>query len=89
MFPLLPTAFIAVKDVRIMANFSDNELNQAGSATSVSASVGWGPFAISGNYAHGSSDQHVRGEISPGLLEQKAVQIIGWICEVLPLCPPE
>jgi hypothetical protein len=89
MFPLLPTAFIAVKDVNIMANFSHAELNQASSAMSASASVGWGPFSVSGNYAHGSSDQHVKGEIAPGRLSMPAVQIIGWICEILPLCPPE
>jgi hypothetical protein len=89
MFPLLPTAFIAVKDVVIKANFSHAELDQASSSTSASGSVGWGPFAVSGNYSHSHSEQHVKGEVAPGQLTQKAVQIIGWINEVLPLCPPE
>lgn len=88
-FPLLPQAFLAIKNLSITGNFSSSEVNQANSAISANASVGWGPFSISGSYQHGSSQTHVKGSANSAGIHAPFVQIIGWVNLILPFCPPE
>ena len=88
-FPLLPQSFLAIKNLSITGNFSSSELNQASSAISSNASVGWGPFSISGSYKHGSSEQHVKGTANAAGIRVPFVQIIGWANLILPFTPPE
>jgi hypothetical protein len=88
-FPLLPQAFLVIKNLVITGDFSSSELNQASSAISANASVGWGPFSVSGSYKHGSSDQHAKGTANASGIHVPFVQIIGWVNEILPFCPPE
>jgi hypothetical protein len=88
-FPLLPQAFLAIKNLSITGNFSSSEVNQANSAISANASVGWGPFSISGSYQHGSSQTHVKGSANSAGIHAPFVQIIGWVNLIVPFCPPE
>jgi len=88
-FPLLPQSFLAIKNLRITGNFSASELNKASSAISAGASVGWGPFSISGSYKHGSSDMHMKGTANAAGISVPFVQIIGWANLILPFCPPD
>jgi len=88
-FPLLPQAFLAIKNLNITGDFSSAELNQASSQISANASVGWGPFSVSGSYSHGHSERHVKGTANRSGIHVPFVQIIGWVNEILPLCPPE
>jgi len=89
LFALLPQAFIAVKDVRIQANFSKAELDKAQSTTNAGGSVSFGPFSIGGSYSHSHSEKHFKGEIAAGHIYAPAVQIIGWVNSIVPLTPPE
>lgn len=89
MFPLLPMAFLAVKDVTVSANFSQAEVDRAKKAISTGGKVGWGPFSVGGNYEHGSSREHVAGTVGGTGFTMPGVQIIGWVNQILPMCPPE
>jgi len=88
-FPLLPQAFLVIKNLSIAANFSKGEVDYANSQMSASASVGWGPFSVSGHYSHSSSDQHLMGHVSTGGISVPFPQIIGWVNQIVPLCPPQ
>jgi hypothetical protein len=88
-FPLLPLAFIAIKNLHISANLSQSEVNQAKSAIQAGGSVGWGPFSVSGSYSHGHQEQHVTGAVSPAGIDMPSVQILAWIHQILPFNPPE
>jgi hypothetical protein len=88
-FSLLPTAFMAVRDVTVRANFSKAEVDRINKSINAGASVGWGPFSISGSYSHSHREEHVRGEFGQAGFKMPGVQIVGWINQILPFCPPE
>ncbi len=88
LFPLLPQAFLAIKNLVITGSFSSSELNQASQAISANASVGWGPFSVSATYQHGSSERHMKGTVNSAGISVPFVQIIGWVNQILPFCPP-
>jgi hypothetical protein len=87
--PMIPMAFIVVKDVVITGDFSQSEVNQASSSISAGASVGWGPFSVSGNYSHSDSSLSVKGSVTTSKITAPGMQILGWINQILPMCPPE
>lgn len=87
-FPLLPQAFMVIKNLRITGNFSSSELNEASKQVSAGASVGWGPFSVSGSYSHGSQSHSAKGTINSGGIQVPFVQIIGWVNSILPFSPP-
>jgi hypothetical protein len=88
-FPLLPQAFLVIKNLTITGSFSKTEMDAATSQMKAGASVGWGPFSISGSYSHGSQKGHVAGTANSGGIHVPFVQIIGWVNNILPLCPPQ
>jgi hypothetical protein len=88
-FPLLPVAFIAVRDVKISAKWGrkDEELIKHKLATN--AKIGWGPFSIGGSYESGSSDKKVKSTFDGRTISNDGLQILAWISSVVPECPPE
>ncbi|WP_186756317.1 hypothetical protein [Echinicola salinicaeni] len=88
-FPLLPTSFIAVRDVKISADFSHEDSSLVESKLSTSASFGWGPFSISGSYSHGSTDKKFNSSFDGSTISNDGLQIIGWINELVPFAPPK
>jgi hypothetical protein len=89
LFPMQPMAFIVVKNVVITGDFSTSEVNAASSAVSAGASVGWGPFSVSGHYSHSSSSLNVKGSVTPSKITCPGMQILGWINQITPMCPPQ
>jgi hypothetical protein len=87
-FPLLRTAFIVVRDVRISANWGHTDLSIASQATSVNASVGWGPFSLSGNYSNTSSSRKFNSSFDGTTLTVPGIQIMAWLSSVVPFSPP-
>lgn len=88
-FPLLPTAFVAIKGLTIKASWSANDSSVADSSTHGSASVGWGPFSVSGSYSHSEHDEMSHASYANGAITNADVQIIGWINQIVPFSPPE
>ncbi|MBF0393414.1 MAG: hypothetical protein HQL38_12115 [Alphaproteobacteria bacterium] len=87
-FPILPTSFIAVRDLAITADWGKEDSEAVSSATSASSSFGWGPFAISGSYSTGSSSSKFSSEFDGRTISNNGLQIIGWINTIVPSCPP-
>ena len=55
-WPLLPVAFVAIKNLAISANWGHQDSDKISRATKVGGSVGYGPFKLSGNYSRGHSE---------------------------------
>jgi hypothetical protein len=87
-FPLLPQAFLVIKNLTITGNFSASEINAASHQISAGGSVGWGPFSVSGSYSHGSKEMHMKGTVNAAGIHVPFVQIVGWVNNILPLSPP-
>ena len=85
-FPLLPISFIAIRDLKIRANWSKQDAERAARATSTQETVGFGPFALSGSYAE--SGKVYTSSFDGITLSASGLQILGWISLVLPFTPP-
>lgn len=88
-FPLLPTSFIAVRDLKISADFSHEDSSLIESKLSTSASFGWGPFSISGSYSTGSTDKKFNSNFDGSTISNDGLQIIGWVNNIVPFAPPK
>lgn len=88
MMPLIPTAFVVMSDVEISADFSEKDESHIASATSGSASVGWGPFSVRSHFSHSSSQDETKATYAGGTLKVEGTQIIAWVNEITPASPP-
>ncbi|HKG04507.1 MAG TPA: hypothetical protein VKB03_15115 [Conexibacter sp.] len=87
LMPLLPTGVIVARNVVINAQFSHEDQTIVQEALRTEASVGWGPFAISGHYNQSSRSDVSHGNVSATGISNPSPQILGFFCDVLPLCP--
>jgi hypothetical protein len=86
--PLLPTSFVVVRKVKISAKWSKADWSLITSKTGGGGGFGIGPFSISGSYAHSSSNTSFTSAMASGTITVPGVQIIGFINQVVPYCPP-
>lgn len=84
-FPLLPIGFIAIRDLSIRASWGKSDREIAAQATSDQATLGFGPFALSGHYAE--SLQSYKSSFDGTTISAPGLQILGWINLVLPYAP--
>jgi hypothetical protein len=89
LLPLIPTAFIVARDIEITGDFSTEDQSHMESSTSGSASVGWGPFSVSGHYSHSTSSDTFNSTFSGGTLKIPGMQIIAWVSEIVPKSAPQ
>ncbi len=89
LWPLMSTAFIVVKGVKIKANWSKTDWDKMQSQLSANLSVGIGPFSIGGSYSQSSSNETWKSAFANGEILVPGVQIIGWMNAVVPYCAPE
>ncbi|MFZ7114529.1 MAG: hypothetical protein ACO1G9_04035 [Bacteroidota bacterium] len=78
--PAYTTFAIFVKDVTL--NMKNENGSDAFSAltTESSASVGWGPFKVRGNYNNSRSDRSIKTNASGGGISVEGMQLIGFKC---------
>lgn len=88
LLPLIPTAFVFARDVQISGDFSSEDKSHFESSTTSSANVGWGPFSVSGHYAHSESKDTFNSTLNGGTLTIPGIQIIAWISEIVPYSAP-
>jgi hypothetical protein len=88
LMPLIPIALVIVRDVEITADWSHQDSEKLTEATSGSASVGWGPFAVSGNYSHSSTSDKFSAKASDKGFNVPDIQVLGFVCLRVPPCPP-
>jgi hypothetical protein len=86
--PLIPTAFVVGRDISVEADFTTEDKTHVENSISGSASVGWGPFRVSGNYAHSSSKDTFKSTFDGGTLRIPGIQVLGWVSEIVPASPP-
>jgi hypothetical protein len=70
--PVIATGFVAVRNLKITSNWSEQDLPAA------QASASFGPFSLVGRSFDSGS----------GTLACPGIQIIGWFCAALPVLPP-
>lgn len=85
---LMPTSFVAVKNVVISAKWSQSDWDLIKSKTSGGGGFGIGPFRISGSYTGSKSNETFTSGLADGKITVPGVQIIGFISQIVPYCPP-
>jgi hypothetical protein len=83
----LPTAAILSKDLHIKGTMNKTVVEEFNREIRADASVGIGPFAISGRFNMGEHRGSEKGTIATDGIEAKDVQIIALVCQLLPRCP--
>lgn len=86
--PLLPTSFVVVRNVKIKADWAKSDFDFLKSTTTGGGSIGIGPFSIGGSYTGSHTKQTFQSAFAGASIIVPGVQIIGWISQVVPLCPP-
>ena len=78
LMPVAPTDFIAAQNIAITANWAAPDLDRIDTAVTGKAPADFGPFRLT------SASTSFDGVT----ITTHGVQIIGYTCSVLPLCPP-
>ena len=89
LMPLVPTGFVVARNVKITADFSEEDKKFVENSIQTKASGGWGPFSVSGSYSHSSSKAEFHSKFDGGTLELPGLQLIAWISSITPKSPPE
>jgi hypothetical protein len=87
--PLIPTGFVVARNVAITADWSSDDKKHVEDAIATKASVGWGPFSVSGSYSNSTSSDYHQSTFDGGTLRIPGIQIIAWISEITPASPPQ
>lgn len=87
LFPIMPTAFIAVRNLQIKAAWGRKDKEIAAMCASSSQPIGFGPFALSGKYAE--SGNSYASSFDGVTLSAPGLQILGWINQITPYAPPK
>jgi hypothetical protein len=87
LMPLYPTSVILAKNLNIKLDMSNTKNQSSWSKISTSASIGWGPFSVSGNYSSSNSQSSSKFTQTSTGITVPGTQIIAYVCEVLPLSP--
>ncbi len=87
--PLIPTAFVVARNVEITADWSSDDKKHVEDSITTKASIGWGPFCVSGSYSHSSSSDYHKSTFEGGTLKIPGIQIIAWVSEITPDSPQE
>lgn len=85
--PSIVTSLIFIKDLRISWSNWKSQWDAAMSQTRGSASVGWGPFAVSGRYSHHDEQRDFTADASGESLEVPGIQLIGYVSAINPVSP--
>lgn len=84
---VVPTAAILSKDLLIKGNFTDTIVKEMNNAIKAKASVGIGPFSIAGRFHMADHTGSQTGVIANDHISAPDVQIVAFVCEVLPKSP--
>ncbi|ANQ51838.1 hypothetical protein MY04_4503 [Flammeovirga sp. MY04] len=86
-FVTFPTTYILARNVEIIGQFTNTVEETLKRNVEASATVGIGPFSISGRVSYGEEDHKIQGTIAGNKIEIKDTQIIAAISQVLPKLP--
>lgn len=80
--PSVVTKVILTKDLSIKWSNWKSEWQQKSSSIDEKASIGWGPWAIRGDFAKGKYSRHEESSSEKEGLTTSGIQLIGWISEI-------
>lgn len=86
-FVAIPTTVILARNVKIIGKFQDTVEETIKTAINGEASLGIGPFSITGRVSYHDETHKIRGSIAGNTIEIKDTQIIAAISQVLPQLP--
>jgi len=86
-FVSLPTTIILARNVKIIGKFQDTVEEMVKTAINGEASLGIGPFSITGRVSYNDETHKIKGSIAGNTIEIKDTQIIASISQVLPRLP--
>lgn len=75
--------------MQISADWGKEDSEAIQKSLSTKASFGWGPFSVSGSYGKDSSSKKFASEFDGTTISNPGLQIIGWVCSVIPNSPPK
>ncbi|MBZ4018032.1 hypothetical protein [Streptomyces purpurogeneiscleroticus] len=85
--PSIVTRLILVKDLTIKWDNWRSEWQEKTSSTDANVCVGWGPFALHGNYSHRSASRDFVADSEGEGLQSHGIQLVGYMSEILPESP--
>lgn len=85
--PSVVTSLILIKNLKIKWDTAQTDYDQHMSNTTSSVSVGWGPFAVNGNYSHHDEQRNFTGQWDGEFLNVEGVQLVGYVSMINPACP--
>ena len=86
-FVSLPTTAILARNVKIIGQLTKTEAETVSTAINGQASLGIGPFSITGRVSYNDKTEKIRGSIAGNTIEIADTQIIAAISQVLPQLP--
>ena len=85
--PSVVTSLILIKDLKIKWSNFESAWSQQMETNAGSASVGWGPFAVSGHYSHHDEQRDFTAEVTSEGLAVSGIQLIGYVSTINPAAP--
>jgi hypothetical protein len=85
--PVLVNQLVIARNVEISGDFAESELDYYREEIRTNASVGWGPFSISGSYTSITEEKHEVGSVGSNIIKMNHPQIIAKMGILLPQCP--
>lgn len=89
LMPVVPTAFVLVKDVQITANWTEQDSAALSTATQAKGGISFGPFHAGGDSGSSSSSNSSVSNFKGGTLSLPGTQVVAWVNQITPLSPPE
>ena len=86
-FVTLPTTYILARNVEIFGIFGDTLEETLRTNVEASATVGIGPFSISGKVIYGDTEEKIKGSITKNSIKIDNIQVIASISQILPKLP--
>lgn len=85
--PVLPQYLVLVKNLELSGAFSSQEQTEWKKHVTGGASVGWGPFSLSGSYSESSGSKYTHASFDGVTFKLSQPQIIARTGLLLPRCP--
>jgi hypothetical protein len=85
--PSIVTGLILIKDLSIKWDDWKSQWQQQKESNSGGASVGWGPFAVSGSYSHHEEKRDFEADSDGESLRVPGIQLVGYVSTINPLSP--
>jgi hypothetical protein len=86
--PILPTGFVAVRNVVISAQWSKADLDFIKKTVAAGGDIGIGPFKIGGSYASSKTSESFKSAFAGNKIQIPGVHVLCWIGQITRLTPP-